>query len=235
MRRVVLVLALALSALLPLGCAGAEGQRAQELLAQSDQALAGVKSMRFAGRMWMETSVGEFTFVMSGGGTTKRGGASYLTLRAPDVPEFPEVSVVVRGQTAWVKAGGPWQRTEVPPQSAVGVEQFDFTPYVKDVDVDEGHEVGGEPAVKVTGVLDTAGLVNGLFSQLGSVPGGAVPNLSESFADTRIVLYISEVSHLPLRTLMDLSVEASGERFDLHMDFAVSGVNEPVKIPRVGP
>lgn len=232
MRRAALVLALA--ALLPLGCAGAEGQRAQELLAQSDQALAGVKSMRFAGRMWMETPVGDFTFVLSGGGTAKGGGASYMTMRAPDVPEFPGMSIVVRGQTAWMKAGGAWERTELPPQSAVGVEQFDFTPYVKDVDVDEGHEVAGEPAVKLTGVLDTAGLVNGLFSQLGSVPGGAVPDLSESFADTRIVLYISEVSHLPLRTLMDMSVEAAGERFELHMDFALSGVNEPVKIPRVG-
>ncbi|MGH3023164.1 MAG: hypothetical protein ACRDNI_05865 [Gaiellaceae bacterium] len=233
MRRVALVFALTLAALLPLGCAGPEGQRAQELLAQSDQALAEVRSMRFSGRLWMETPLGDFAFVMSGAGTTKGGGASYMTMSSPDVPEFPEMSVVVRGQNAWMKAGGRWQQTTVPPQSATGIEQFDFTPYVKDVDVDDGHQVGGEPAVKVTGVLDTTALVNGLFGQLGSVPGGAVPDLSEAFDDTRIVLYISETSHLPLRTLVDMSVEAAGERVEMHMDFALSGVNEPVKIPRV--
>lgn len=234
MRRIALALVLALAAILPLGCAGPEGQRAQELLARSDRAVAEVESLRFAGRIWMETPVGDFTFVMRGGGTTKRGGASYMTMEAPDVPQFPGLSVVVRGRTAWVKAGGSWERTELPPQSAVGVEQFDFTPYVKDVDVDDGHQVAGEPAVKLTGVLDTAGLVNGLFSQLGSVPGGAMPDLSQSLGDTRIALYVSEVSHLPLRTLMDLSVEEAGERYELHMDFAVSGIDEPVKIPRVG-
>jgi hypothetical protein len=231
MRRVALLYALA--ALLPLGCAGEEGQRAQELLAQSDQALAEVTSMRFSGRIWMETPLGDFTFVMSGAGTTTGGGASYVTMHSPDVPEFPETSVVVRGQTAWVQAGGRWQRMPVPPpQSAAGIEQFDFTPYVEDVDVDDGHDVAGEPAVKVTGVLDTAALVNGVFGQLGALPGGAVPDISETFSDTRVVLYLSETSHLPLRTLVDLSVEAAGERVDMHMDFALSGFDEPVRIPR---
>ncbi|MGH3015682.1 MAG: hypothetical protein ACRDNN_12105, partial [Gaiellaceae bacterium] len=111
-------------------------------------------------------------------------------------------------------------------------EQFDFTPYVEDVDVEDGHDVGGEPAVKVSGVFDTAGLVEGVFNQLGSVPGGALPDLSESLGDTRLVLYISEASHLPLRTLLDMSIEAEGERIEMHMDFALSGVNEPVKIPQ---
>jgi hypothetical protein len=234
MRRLALVFALAVVALLPLGCAGPEGHRAQELLAQSDKALAEVQSMRFSGRMWMETPLGDFTFLMSGAGTTRGGGASYVTMRSPDVPEFPEMSVVVRGQKAWMKAGGRWQPIPAPPpQSAAGIEQFDFTPYVKDVDVDHGHDVAGEPAVKVTGVLDTAALVNGVFGQLGSVPGGALPDLSETFSDTRVVLYLGETSHLPLRTLVDMSVEAAGERVQMHMDFALTGFDEPVRIPRV--
>ena len=53
MRRIALALVLALAAILPLGCAGPEGQRAQELLARSDRAVAEVESLRFAGRIWM--------------------------------------------------------------------------------------------------------------------------------------------------------------------------------------
>lgn len=233
MRRVALALAL-VATLLPLGCAGAEGQRAQDLLEESDRALAGVKSFRLAGRMWMETSVGDFTFVLRGGGNSKQGGSSFVTMSAPDVPQFPEVTVVTRGRTMWVKAGGSWERAELPAGQATGIEQFDFTPYVKDVDVEDGHDVGGEPAVKVTGVFDTAGLFDGIFTRLGSVPGGALPDLSESFGDTRLVLYISEVSRLPLRTLLDMSMEAGGETIEMHLDFALAGVNKPVRIPGPG-
>ena len=234
MRRVAFAFALVLAAILPLGCAGAEGQRAQELLAQSDEALAGVESFRLAGRMWMETPIGDFTFVLRGGGNSKNGGSSFMTMSSEDMPGFPGMTVVTRGQTAWVNAGGGWQRSQLPPGAATGVEQFDFTPYVKDVDVEEGHDVGGEPAVKVGGVFDTAGLLEGMFDQLGGVPGGALPDLSEHLGDSRVVLYISETSHLPLRTLLDMSMEAEGERIDMHMDFALSGVNEPVKIPGPG-
>lgn len=233
MRRAGLAFVLVLAALVPLGCAGAEGQRAQELLAQSDQALANVKSYRLAGRMWMETPVGDFGFVLRGG-NSRNGGSSFMTMSAEDVPGFTGVTVVTRGQTAWVDAGGGWQRSELPAGTATGVEQFDFTPYVKDVDVEDGHDVGGEPAVKVSGVFDTAGLVEGVFNQLGSVPGGALPDLSEHLGDSRLVLYVSETSHLPLRTLLDMSIEAEGERIEMHMDFALSDVNEPVKIPGPG-
>lgn len=225
------MLALALPAA---GCAGAEGQRAQELLLQADQAVAGVQSFRFAGRLWLETPVGDFTFVMTGGGNASKGGSSFVTMRAPDVPQIPEVRVVVRVEKAWVKAGAGWQRAVVPPGQATGLEQFDFTPYVKDVDVDDGASVGGEPAVKITGVFDTQGLVQGMFSQLGAASGGALPDLSHSFGDTRVVIYLSELSHLPLRTLVDLTVEAAGEKAAMHFDFAITNVNEPVRIPGPG-
>src|SRR5262245_44958710 len=113
MRRAALLMLVVL-AVLPLGCAGAEGQRAQELLAQSDQALTQVKSFRFAGRLWMETPVGDFTFIMRGGGTPAKGGSSFVSMQAPDVPQFPEVTVVTRGARAWMKAGRGWQRMTVP-------------------------------------------------------------------------------------------------------------------------
>lgn len=233
MRRAALLLLL-LVVLLPLGCAGAEGQRAQELLAQADQALAQVESYRFAGRLWMETPVGDFTFVMRGGGDLSKGGSSFVSMSAPDVPEFPEVNVVTRGQKSWVKAGGGWQRLTVPPGQPSGIEQFDFTPYVKDVKVEDGATAGGEPAVKVTGVFDTTGLVQGMLGQLGAASGGALPGFTDALGDTRVVIYISEVSHLPLRTLVDMSMESSGEKVKMHLDFAITNVNEPVSVPGPG-
>lgn len=236
MRRVALALVLVLAALLPLGCAGSEGQRAQELLAQSDQALAGVKSFRLAGRMWMETPVGDFTFVLRGGGNSRNGGTSFVTMSAEDVPGFPGVTVVTRGQAAWVNVGGGWQRSELPAGTATGVEQFDFTPYVKDVQVESGPVLEGEPSVKIVGVLDTTAFAQGMLAQLGSLPGGdsaLLPDLSDVLEDTRIALYLSETTHLPLRGLLDMALEAEGERFEIHMDFSMRGYDRPVRIPRV--
>jgi hypothetical protein len=234
MRRLAILVALAAASLLPLtGCVGAEGKQAQDLLSQADVAMAEVESFHFAGRLTVETSVGEFGLVMRGAASKEDGGASVVTVWS-DVPGFPEATVVTRGQDAWTKAGGSWQRIRVPAGQATGIDQFDLVPYVKDVDVDGGQMVGGEPAVKITGVLDTAGLVNGLFGRLGAVPGGALPDVSDGLGDTRVVLYVSETSHLPLRTLVDLSLEQGGESAEMHLDFAITNVDEPVAIPHPG-
>ena len=235
MRRVAILAVLAVTSLLPLtGCVGVEGRQAQDILSQTDEAMAQAESFRFAGRLVLETSVGDFTLVMRGAASKEDGGASLVTVSSDDVPGFPEVTVVTRGKDAWMKAGGSWQRVQAPAGQATGVDQFDFVPYIKDVDVDGGQQVGGEPAVKVTGVLDTAGLVNGFLGQLGAVPGGALPDLSDGLGDTRVVLYVSETSHLPLRTLVDMSFERGGESAEMHFDFAITNVDEPVAIPRPG-
>jgi hypothetical protein len=54
----------------------------------------------------------------------------------------------------------------------------------------------------------------------------------QRLGDTRVVLYISERSHLPLHTLVDMTIEAGGQSADMHLDFTITGVNEPVKIPQ---
>jgi hypothetical protein len=235
MRRLGILVVLATASLLPLtGCVGVEGKQAQDILGQADQAMAQAESFRFAGRLTLETSVGDFALVMRGAASKEDGGASVVTVSSDDVPGFREVTVVTRGQDVWMKAGGSWQRVQVPAGQATGMDQFDFVPYIKDVDVDDGQQVAGEPAVKITGVLDTAGLVNGFLGQLGTVPGGALPDVSDGLGDTRVVLYVSETSHLPLRTLVDMSFEQGGESAEMHFDFAITNVDEPVAIPHPG-
>ena len=74
----------------------------------------------------------------------------------------------------------------------------------------------------------------GVFGQLGVASGGAMPALSAGLGDTRLVIYISDVSHLPLRTLVDIKVEAAGEKVNMDLDFAITNVNEPVQVPGPG-
>ena len=233
MRRVALLATLLLAALGVAGCAGADGQRAQELLAQSNQALAQVETFRFSGRMTMEMSAGSFTLTMTGAGRQTGTPASIVTMRADGIPGFP-MSVVTRGDVVWARtADSGWVRSVAPAGQATGLEQFDFTPYVKDVEVEDGQQVAGEPAVKLTGVLDTSAMVEGMLGQFGPLMGGGdMSQVLDGLGDTRVVLYISESSRLPLHTLVDMTIEAGGQSADMHLDFTIAGVNEPVKIPQ---
>ena len=235
-------IALALTAVLAVcafaGCSGAEAQRAQELLQQSNQALLEVQSFRFAGRMTMTgpDGVGEISLAMRGAATQKGAGASYLTMHAQGIPGFPEMTVVVRGQRAWLGTSGSWTPMPVPPGQTSAAAQLDFTPYVEDVQVESGPLLEGEPTVKIVGVLDTAAFAQGMLGQLGSLSGtgsALLPDMSDVFEDTRIVLYLSEMTHLPLRGLVDMAMDVEGERLEMHLDFSMKGYDKPVRIPRV--
>jgi hypothetical protein len=234
MRRIGLLALAVVSALALTGCSGTDAKRAQELLSQSDHALQGLKSYRFAGRIWIESDAADFSLVMRGGGNTARGGPSFLIMRSDDLPGFPEVTLVQQGHMTWVRAGGAWQRTEALAGQPTGLQQFDFSPYVKDVTVDEDAMVDGEPAVKMTGVLDTTSMVEGVFASLGGASGTAglpFDQLANSFEDTRVVLYLSEATHLPVRTLVDMSVDAEGQKVKIHLDFALEPAKRRVRIP----
>ena len=238
MRSIALALTAVLAACALVGCSGADAQRAQELLQQSNRALLEVESFRFAGRMTMKgpDGVGEISLAMRGAATQKGAGASYLTMHAQGVPGFPKMTVVVRGRRAWIGMSGSWTPMPVPPGQTSAAAQFDFTPYVEDVQVESGPLLDGEPTVKIEGVLDTAAFAQGMLGQLGSLPGAdsaLLPDLSGVLKDTRIALHLSETTHLPLRGLLDMAMEAEGERFELHLDFSMKGYDKPVRIPRI--
>ena len=238
MRSIALALTAVLAACALAGCSGPDAQRAQELLQQSNKALLEVESFRFAGRMTMKgpDGVGEISLAMRGAATQKGAGASYLTMRAQGIPGFPEMTVVVRGRSAWIGMSGSWTPMPAPPGQTSAVAQFDFTPYVEDVQVESGPLLDGEATVKIEGALDTAAFAQGMLGQLGSLPEAdsmLMPDLSDVLKDTRIVLYLSETTHLPLRGLLDMAMEAEGERFEMHLDFSMKGYDKPVRIPRV--
>lgn len=237
MRRVLAPLVVALVAVGVSGCAGAEGQQAQELLLQSEQAVANVESFRFAARFWTSGGDQGLTMVMKGGGYSKgkHAGDFFVQASVEGVPGFTGFTMVSRKGAVSMNAGGGW--VPVPADAAAAQQNaalggFDFTPYIKDVDVEQGKLVGGEPMTKITGVIDTEGLVDGVLGQLGGVSElSGVGAFGAAFEDTRAVIYLSEVTHLPMRGLLDMTVEVLDQSVTMHLDYALQGVNEPVKIP----
>lgn len=222
MRGAALTLVLAL-ALVAAGCVGVEGRQAQELLDDAEEAFAELETYELGGTMRVETSVGDVSFEIQAA-VDQTAEAMLVVLSSEDVPGFPGVRVVGRPDGVWLEQDGGWEAIPMPQGEA---EQFDVLPYVKDVDVTEGLTVDGEPATRVAGVLDAESFRAGFTSAL---PGG----VEASFSDTRVVLYLSEASRLPLRMLLNQSMEIEGEQLDLSMDFRLVGVNEPVEIPSPG-
>ncbi|MEO8290799.1 MAG: hypothetical protein ABI649_07365 [Gaiellaceae bacterium] len=237
MRRV-LAAALTLTALLASGCSGVDAEKAQALLDQSTQAMANVKSVSFAMRMW--TSGGpegtDVVVLMHGGGYNKgkHKGDSIVTITG--LPGVGDLSVATRGGHAYVRAGGRWTSMPMPAGagSSSALAGFDLAAYVTQVRVEEGVMVEGQLMSRITGTIDTAAALKGMFASLGAVSGGALPDVFDSFDDTRAVLYVSETTHLPMRTLVDMPVKLAGEKITLHMDIVITAVDEPVALPSPG-
>lgn len=240
MRRL-LALTLVVSALgVFTGCSGVDAQNAQGILDQSTTAMADVKSVSFAMRMW--TSGGpagsDFTVLMHGGGYQKgkRAGESYLKMNASDVPGMGAMTIVIRHNVLYVKAGGSWSRVPAPAdQSAADpLAGFDITQYVTDVQVEEGVDIAGEPMDRVTGVIDASAALSGILGTLGGTGTSGLGDASDVLGDIRAVLYVSQTTHLPMRTLVDMPMHVAGETITMHMDLVITGVNKPVSIPSVG-
>lgn len=239
MRHLVALTLVVSAAAVASGCSGVDAQKAQTILDQSTTAMADVKSVSFAMRMW--TSGGpagaDFTVTMQGGGYQKgkHAGESYATLSSSDVPGLGAVTMVIRNDTLYVKAAGSWSRVPAPASraSADPLAGFDITRYVTDVRVDEGVMVEGEPMDRITGVIDTSAAVSGLLGTLGGA-GGGIGDVSDVLGDIRAVLYVSQTTHLPMRTLIDMPVSVVGQKITMHVDLAITGVNKRVAIPSVG-
>jgi hypothetical protein len=231
------VAALLVTALVASGCSGADAQKAQALLDQTTLASANVKSISFSIRMWSSGAPdgADFVFLLHGGAYNKgkNKGDSFLTMSG--LPGMGEISMATRHGHAYVKARGKWAEVPLPAgyQDPSAFAGFDLAAYVTDVRVEAGLVVEGEPMSRVTGTIDTSAAVKGLLSRLGAASGGSLPaEVTDSLGDMRAVLYISDVTHLPMRALVDLPIHVAGEKITMHMDMVVTAVNEPVSIPR---
>jgi hypothetical protein len=230
MRRAIALLSLAALVVVQTGCSGADAREAEELLAQSEAAFAQVKSTTFSARISVTGGPQEFAMTMKGGGYSrgKRAGDFYMAATAENLP-FGELAVTSRdGRVSMTLDGSPMGNAPIPDADQNLLAFADFSQYVKDVTVEHGKLVDGESMAKVSGVIDTAGLAQGL---LGDVTGGSGLNLSDALGDTHLVLYLSETTHLPMRGLIDMPIEVGGQKIEMHVDFAYTSYNERVEFP----
>jgi len=246
-KRLLTVLA-AVGLLTVAGCAaGQEGAEAEELLRQANEAQAEVGSMTFSMNVVGAAAGESFTMQMNGGAYLKGEKQGDMVVHASmTAPNSPAMSfqLVSRNGAMYVQANGTWQKlpagmaeaqTEQLEQQLAG---FDVTKYVTDVAVEEGTTFLGEPVTKIGGTIDTKGLLDDLFGQLGAagVPGGlgATPTQQalDALGPVRAVLYISDVTHLVKAVRLSFEVEAEGQTGTFEVNYALRSVNEPVEIPK---
>jgi hypothetical protein len=235
MRRILaLLLVTAVAAVAP-RCSGADAGEAQALLVQSNAAFAEVRSATFTARMSLTGGPQELSMTMSGGGYAhgKRAGDFYV-LATSDSLGFGDLVLVSRsGRVSMSVDGHPVGEVPLPNTTAENpIQLVDFSQYVKDVNVEHGKLIDGEPMTKLTGVIDTAGLAKGALADVTGAGGDGL-DLSKSLGDTRIVIYLSEATHLPMRGLVDVPMDVAGDKIVMHLDFAYTSYDQKVEFPRV--
>jgi hypothetical protein len=232
MRRGLALLLVTAVAAVATGCSGADAQEAQTLLAESNAAFAQVRSATFTARLTMTGGPQEFDMTMSGGGYSKgRHAGDFYVVATSDTLPFRELTAVTRsGRMSMTLDGTTVGGVPVPPQETNPIELVDLQEYVKDVTVEHGKLIDGESMAKISGVIDTAALTKGALAGLTGAGDSGI-DFSKALGDTRVVLYLSESTHLPMRGLVDVPIEVAGQKIEMHLDFAYTSYNTKVEFP----
>jgi hypothetical protein len=232
--------------LLLAGCGGAEGQRAQELLAQAEAASRQVTSASYEMEFSFSAKGQNIGLYLEGSGYLKGPRAGEQTLEMRGTGPFAGVGAfefAIIGNQAHARVNGRWQSVPIPavrrnpPQ--LGPDALaKLTPYVKRVSVQEGQFVNGERIASVAGVIDTEGLVKAIagldaFSSIVGQSGPDLTELAEHLGDVHAVLAISERTHLLRSAVIDLTVEIEGEEIAVQAIYRLKDVNKPVRLPRL--
>jgi hypothetical protein len=214
------------------GCSGADAQEAQLLLDQSDAAFAQVRSATFTVRLRMTGGPQEFDMTISGGGYAKgRRAGEFFVIATSETLPFRELTAVSRsGRVSMTVDGTSLGDVPVPQHDDNPIQLVDLSQYVKDVEVEHAKLIDGQPMVKISGVIDTAGFAKGALADVTGAGGSGI-DLSKALGDTRVVLYISESTHLPMRGLVDVPIEVAGEKIELHLDFAYTSYDTRIDFP----
>ena len=219
------------------GCAGVDGQKAQNLLLQADAAQKALTSEQFSMRENVSADGMSVDMQMAGGGYLKgaQAGDVYLMMtgQSPDGKSL-DATLVKRGDVITVSAGGQTQTLSASQaaqqyggQLQSALKGFDFAQYVKSVRVTDTTLPGGDPADQIVGVLDTQGAANSLTKGLGL--GGLA-----KFGDTRAVLTISRKTHLVTAALIDMDMQVLGKTMTISLTYGLTGVNVPINFPASG-
>jgi len=221
------------------GCVGADGRYAESLLQQAAAAQQSVRSEGIVMRFTMDADGHSGGVAMEGGAYLKGPNAGDFFMRGNGTGELAlsgeatNFALVRRAGVVTVHAAG---RTENMPVSeadakfgpdVVDIAKFlDIAQYVKSVSVDET-TLGGRPADRIVGKLDTSSLLKGVAG-FGTQALGAA---GVHFGDIRAVLFVPHDTHLVEVMFADMTITAGGHKGHMHMSVAVNGINKPVSFP----
>jgi len=234
MRLLLVLLALISLPLVATACTGADGQKAEDLLAQSRIAAQSVSSEGFTMKVSMD-AVGKSVEVDAQGGMILKGtgaGDFFATMvtAAPGIPS-QDIVMVKRGGSLRMRLNGVSHSVSLPagmkPQAAAGFDLNAITPYVKDVSVTT-LDVNGRTEDEVTGTLDG----DALLSNLPGVSKGLLSNLGASLGDIKVQLFIPRDSHLVETALLDMTMHVAKQSLHMSMSYAVTSVNQPLTFPQ---
>jgi hypothetical protein len=235
------------AAFLLAGCSTEEGNRAQELLQQAEQAQAQLHSATFEVDLGAVVD-GEQIDVTVKGAASKEGAV--ISMHATGIPEASgqDFRLVVRGNRAWMSTtNGKWASMPVPTEmngksGSMGADAFQqLARYVRDVRIAEHQQIEGKSVTTIAGEIDTAGLLKAV-TKLGALsePGGEKPafafdldDLSLKIGDIKAVLSIDESTHLLSSALVTLSMDVQGKKLSLDLRYRLTSSNQPVKFPSV--
>jgi hypothetical protein len=244
--RGLVTLLLAALGLVASGCAGAEGQRAQELLSQAQAAESTLESATFELELDATFDGQRVGMTMRGGGYMKGKRAGDMFVEATSSGAFAgfDFGVVAVGNRAHLRMNGDWRALPRPASLRQETSQdlgsaalLELARYVKKVNVTEHQFIDGEPTAIVSGTVDTAGLVNAMakLNGVAGLAGDSAPNVSDfadSLGDTRATLALSEKTHLVRAAVVSISAEAQGKKVDLQLVYRLRDVNKPVRFPQ---
>jgi hypothetical protein len=221
-------------------CSGKDALQAEQLLQEASTAQTTVSSETFSAHLTFATKGEQLGLTMTGGGYLKGAHAGDMvvdmSVSSPTPLPFGKIEVAKVGGSMWLSMDGkrvtlPASSLPTSTPSTDGLGAFDFTRYVKDVTVDGNEVLSGKTVTKITGVLDTASLVQGLAALGGAGAAAGLPDLHGNVSDTRAVVYVDDTTHLLTAVLADFSLHGSGGSAQVHLDFAMTGVNQPVALP----
>lgn len=223
------------------GCSGEEGQRAQQLLDRAQAAQARLTSMTYEMRMSFDVEGQRVSMTMDGGAYLKgrRAGDQVLTMRMEGIPQLGAMNVhmVVSGGRLTMNAMGRTFSTQVPPSARARYDlsgtMVELARYVKRVKVRDGRFVNGEPGSTVSGVIDTAGLLQAAakLQSFSQATGQATPDMSEAakhLGDTRAALFVASRSGLIRSAVVTVPVEADGKTFQIDVTYRLESVNRAI-------
>jgi hypothetical protein len=233
------VLGLALVALA--GCAGEQGDRAQQLLSRAQVAQSRLTSMSYDLRVTFAMQGQRMSLVLDGAAYLRgaRAGDQLLTMRTEGVPGAAAVNMqlLIRDSTLTLAMNGRNTTMAVPSaarhQYDSSAAMLELARYVKRVKVHEGRNVNGERGATVTGVLDTEGLLKAASKLQGfsAAAGSAAPDMSEvaeNLGDTRAALFVSERSGLIRSAVLALSIDAEGRKAHVDVTYRLKTVNRVI-------